>query len=129
MSPPAAIAALPRPGSTVMAPELSRAALAPLSVALPMLAPFRPAPSCTPDEHRIRNYAARIAAAVGLEAGDDLTLFDAEGRPLPNLHAVMLAMSGFELGLLRAGSDLVAGAVERLAQRQMAEAAKAVPLP
>jgi hypothetical protein len=112
---PAASGALPRMVS------LSASLAAPSSK--PMLA-------CAPDEGRIRNYAARIAGSIGLKPSDDLGLFDADGRPLPRLAPVMLAMSGFELGLLRASTDLVTGAVERVAQRQRDEAARAaVPAP
>ena len=42
-----------------------------------------PAPLCGNDEVRIRNYATRIAASVGLKIEDDLALFDADGRPSP----------------------------------------------
>lgn len=67
------------------------------------------------DELRIQNYAARIAAAAETSAGDDLKLFDSEGRPLPSLTRVLLAMSSVELGLLHATSRLVDEAVARLA--------------
>jgi hypothetical protein len=73
-----------------------------------------PAPLCGNDEVRIRNYATRIAASVGLRIEDDLALFDAEGRPSPRLAPVMLAMSAVELGALRAGPDLVEAAIARL---------------
>jgi hypothetical protein len=73
------------------------------------------APACGGDETRIQNYAARIAGSVGLKPADDLKLFDADGRPSPNLPAVMLAMSSVELGYLYAGASLIEGAVGRLA--------------
>jgi hypothetical protein len=73
--------------------------------------------SCAPDEQRLRNYAGRIAGDVGLGPDDDLRLFEPDGTPMPNLAAVLLAMSSFELGALRAGDHLVAGAVERQAAR------------
>jgi hypothetical protein len=73
--------------------------------------------SCAPDEQRLRNYAGRIAGDVGLGPEDDLRLFEPDGTPMPNLAAVLLAMSSFELGALRAGDHLVAGAVERQAAR------------
>ncbi|WP_409564134.1 hypothetical protein [Methylobacterium sp. J-068] len=81
---------------------------------LPLLDLSVPAPLCANDETRIRNYATRIAASVGLKVEDDLKLFDAEGRPLPNLRPVMLAMSSVELGSLRASPALVEAAVARL---------------
>jgi hypothetical protein len=76
------------------------------------------APACGGDETRIQNYASRIAGSVGLGPADDLKLFDVEGRPSPNLPAVMLAMSSVELGYLYAGVDLIEGAVGRLALLQ-----------
>lgn len=82
--------------------------------AIPLLDLSVPAPLCGNDEVRIRNYATRIAASVGLKVEDDLALFDAEGRPTPRLAPVMLAMSHVELGALRAGPDLVEAAVSRL---------------
>jgi hypothetical protein len=83
-------------------------------------APARPASrpsSCAPDEQRIQNYAGKMAGALGLQPNDDLKLFDAEGRALPNLPSVLLAMSAFELGHLRASADLVEAAIARLAPR------------
>ena len=78
-----------------------------------------PAPLCGNDEVRIRNYATRIAASVGLKIEDDLALFDADGRPSPRLAPVMLAMSAVELGVLGAGPDLVEAAIGRLAAAQV----------
>jgi hypothetical protein len=72
-----------------------------------------PAPSCAPDEQRIQNYAARIVLGLDLQPGDDLKLFDEDGRPQPNLARVLLAMSSFELGYLRASVQLVEEAIER----------------
>jgi len=71
------------------------------------------ASACAPDEQRLRNYAGRMVESLGLGPDDDLKLFDSEGRPLPNLAHVMLAMSAFELGALRASPDLVEAAIER----------------
>ncbi|WP_052955016.1 hypothetical protein [Microvirga vignae] len=68
---------------------------------------------CAPDERRLRNYASRMVEGLGLGPDDDLKLFSAEGKPLPNLARVMLAMSSFELGALRASPDLVEAAIER----------------
>ena len=76
-----------------------------------------PVTACVPDEQRIRNYAARIVADLGLGPADDLALFDPDGMPRPNLPLVMLAMSSVELGMLHASTHLVEGAVERVAQR------------
>ncbi|KAB1073046.1 hypothetical protein [Methylobacterium planeticum] len=90
------------------------AALPAIAAGLPLLDLRLPAPLCGGDEVRIANYAARIALSVGLKPGDDLRLFSAEGTPTPNLAPVMLAMSGVELGTLRAGPDLVEAAVARL---------------
>jgi hypothetical protein len=81
---------------------------------LPVLDLRLPAPLCSGDETRIQAYAARISGSVGLKPGDDLDLFGPDGAPHPNLAPVMLAMSAVELGTLRAGPDLVAGAISRL---------------
>ncbi|MCJ2052731.1 hypothetical protein [Methylobacterium sp. J-070] len=81
---------------------------------LPLLDLRLPAPLCTGDEVRIQAYAARISGSVGLKPGDDLDLFGPDGAPRANLAPVMLAMSAVELGTLRAGPDLVAGAIARL---------------
>jgi len=87
---------------------------------LPALPALRPIVSCSADEQRIQNYAARIVQGLGLRPADDLRLFDGDGRPLPNLARVMLAMSSVELGVLRASASLVAGAVLRATLRAQA---------
>jgi hypothetical protein len=71
------------------------------------------AAACPSEEQRHRNYAGRMVEGLGLGPGDDLKLFAEDGTPLPNLVHVMLAMSAFELGALRASPDLVEGAIER----------------
>ncbi len=78
---------------------------------------------CAPDEQRLRNYAGRMVASLGLKPTDDLKLFDADGKPLPNLAPVMLAMSAVELGSLRASPDLVEAAIQRATERVQASAA------
>ena len=93
-----------------------------IAAGLPVLDLRLPAPLCAGDTVRINNYAARIAGSVGLKPDDDLHLFAPDGSPLPNLAAVMLVMSAVELGTLRAGPDLVAGAIGRLTQEQSASA-------
>jgi len=76
--------------------------------------PLRPAVSaCAPDEQRIQNYAGRIVEGLDLAPGADLGLFAPDGQPQPNLARVLLAMSAFELGYLRASVDLVEEAIER----------------
>ncbi|MCC0805810.1 hypothetical protein FPV16_06165 [Methylobacterium sp. W2] len=127
---PAITAIIASPSETPTASPSSRLAdrFAAESAALPALAAgmpglrlqdlAAPAPLCGNDEVRIRNYATRIAASVGLKIEDDLALFDAEGRPSPRLAPVMLAMSGVELGALRAGPDLVEAAIARLVAAQ-----------
>ncbi|WP_336486132.1 hypothetical protein [Methylobacterium nigriterrae] len=137
---PAQAAARPRgaddPAALLARPSLSpdrlvaeSAALPPIAAGLPLLDLRLPPPLCAGDEVRIANYAGRIAASVGLRSGDDLRLFDADGRPLPNLAAVMLSMSGVELGTLRAGPDLVEAAIRRLAEghARTATTAEAAP--
>jgi len=75
------------------------------------------AAACAPDEQRLRNYAARMVEGLSLGPTDDLKLFEHDGTPLPNLTHIMLAMAGFELGMLRADPDLVQRAVERAAAK------------
>ncbi|GJD34245.1 hypothetical protein [Methylobacterium aerolatum] len=96
-----------------------------IAAGLPVLDLRLPAPLCAGDETRIRAYAGRIAASVGVKPDDDLHLFGPDGAPLPNLASVMLAMSAVELGTLRASPDLVAGAIGRLAQEGSGQAASA----
>lgn len=79
----------------------------------PALAANPETAACAPDEQRLRNYAARMVDGLNLKPTDDLKLFTNDGTPLPNLTRVMLAMSSFELGALRASPDLVERAVQR----------------
>lgn len=102
------------------------------SATLPLLAPGfalsdlrAPAPICSGDTARIGNYAAAIAGSVGLGPNDDLKLFDAEGRPGPNLEPVLLAMSKVELGTMRASAELVRAAIARLSQSTATATAEA----
>jgi hypothetical protein len=98
-----------------------RVAAAPAAAATDAALPA-PAPrlTCAPDEQRLRNYANRIVDGLGIGPDDDLKLFEADGAPTGNLAPVLLAMSGFELGTLRARNDLVDGAVERQSARARA---------
>jgi hypothetical protein len=75
------------------------------------------AAACPSEEQRHRNYAGRMVEGLGVGPADDLKLFAEDGTPQPNLIRVMLAMSAFELGALRANPDLVEGAVRRMADR------------
>jgi hypothetical protein len=75
------------------------------------------ATACPSELQRHRNYASRMVEGLGLSPTDDLKLFADDGTPQPNLTHVMLAMSSFELGALRASSDLVEEAIERAAAR------------
>jgi hypothetical protein len=94
------------------------------------------AAACPSEEQRHQNYASRMVEGLGLKPTDDLKLFADDGTPLPNLTHVMLAMSGFELGALRASPELVEGAIERAAAKvresikidgQRADTAEAAP--
>jgi hypothetical protein len=120
---PASVAAATRAKDARAAPvRLARAkAIAP--VAPVRVASAAPAASCTPDEGRIRNYAARMVQGLDLGPGDDLKLFAPDGTPMPNLPRVMLAMSAVELGVLRASMELIEAAIGRAAPRQQASAA------
>lgn len=113
---PAALLDRPATGRIPSADRLvAESALLPaIALGLPLLDLRLPAPLCTGDEVRIQAYAARISGSVGLKPGDDLDLFGPDGAPRPHLAPVMLAMSAVELGTLRAGPDLVAGAIARL---------------
>jgi hypothetical protein len=80
------------------------------------------ATACAPDEQRLRNYAGRMVEGLGIGATDDLRLFAEDGTPQPNLAHVMLAMSAFELGALRASPELVERAIRRAAEKVAASA-------
>jgi hypothetical protein len=116
---PASVAAATRAKD---APAARRAPTPPVRVASVTPIPA-PAASCTLDEGRIRNYAARIVRGLELGPGDDLKLFAADGTPLPNLPRVMLAMSAVELGMLRASMELIEAAIGRAAPRPQTSAA------
>ncbi len=73
--------------------------------------------ACPSEEQRHRNYASRMVEGLGLGPSDDLKLFSEDGTPQANLTHVMLAMSAFELGALRADPGLVEGAIRRMAER------------
>jgi hypothetical protein len=86
--------------------------------AAPQAAPkVQVASACPSEEQRHRNYASRMVEGIGLNPTDDLKLFASDGTPQPNLTHVMLAMSAFELGVLRASPDLVEGAIARAVAR------------
>jgi hypothetical protein len=119
-TPASVAAAKARSGQrTASAPSTSAAVPPPrpatVAAAATAASPPRPAPTslCGGDEQRIQNYAARMVHGLDLQPGDDLKLFDDDGRPLPNLARVLLAMSSFELGYLGAAADLVEAAIER----------------
>ncbi len=110
-----------RPVATAMAREPQPVPKATASVA-PKPAPQpATATACAPDEQRIRNYATRMVEGLGIGPTDDLRLFEADGTPLPNLTHIMLAMSGFELGMLRADPQLVESAIQRVAERSASQ--------
>jgi hypothetical protein len=120
---PASVAAATRAKHLRAAPVRVARAKAMAPVAPVRVASAAPAASCTPDEGRIRNYAARMVQGLDLGPSDDLKLFAADGTPMPNLPRVMLAMSAVELGVLRASMELIEAAIGRAAPRQQASAA------
>ena len=132
---PASVAAATRAKDARAAPvELARAkAIAP--VAPVRVASAAPAASCTPDEGRIRNYAARMVQGLDLGPGDDLKLFASDGTPMPNLPRVMLAMCwAVELGVVegqhgadRGGDRPRPRRGSRGARRSMVRAGAAAP--
>lgn len=69
--------------------------------------------TCVGDGARIQNYAAKTAVGVAANTTEDLRLFDASGRPTPNLARVMHNMSAVEVGPLGASKALIAAAVGR----------------
>ena len=73
-----------------------------------------PQPAPPEDEDDVVEPVLRLKAQQKRRVA---VLFEDDGRPLPNLARVMLAMSSVELGTLRASSGLVAGAVLRAALR------------
>jgi len=126
----------PKPEKPSRPPVAARskpaAAAAVKAAAAPANAPkIQVAAACPSEEQRHRNYAGRMVEGLGLGPGDDLKLFAADGTPQPNLTHVMLAMSAFELGVLRASPDLVEGAiaraVARLKENTKAQAGQATP--
>jgi hypothetical protein len=114
---PRAVRAAKPAAPSAVAPRRSAPAATVASAAKPAAPRPEAASACAPDEQRLRNYATRLVEGLGLGPTDDLHLFDADGTPLPNLARVMLAMSGFELGMLRADPDLVERAIERVAAK------------
>jgi hypothetical protein len=104
------------PATVALAPPPRPMTVTPAAATPPPPAP-RAAFACAPDEQRIQNYAARMVQSLGLQPSDDLNLFERDGRPLPNLARVLLAMSSFELGYLRASAELVEAAIQRATPR------------
>lgn len=87
------------------------------------------ATACAPDEQRLQNYAGRMVNGLGIGPKDDLKLFAADGKPLPNLASVMLAMSSVELGALKASPDLVNAAIDRAVRKIEASAQAGASVP
>lgn len=82
---------------------------------------------CPGEGARIQSYAAKAASGVAPGATDDLKLFDADGRPTPNLAQVMHNMSAVEIGPLGADRRLIAAAIAHMAT--MARPASPAPPP
>jgi uncharacterized protein (DUF3820 family) len=102
---------------------VQRPALAAKPAPAPKVASATPVAACAPDEQRLRNYAGRMVAELGVGPTDDLKLFARDGMPSANLATVMTAMASFELGMLRPSDALIDAALRRAVLR--AEAAKA----
>ncbi|WP_230530799.1 hypothetical protein [Microvirga roseola] len=109
-----------RPPRAAARPQPGREPAATASVA-----PKAAVTACAPDEQRLRNYASRMVEGLNLGPEDDLKLFAENGTPQPNLAHVMLAMSAFELGALRASPDLVERAILRAGAKAEAAATTA----
>ncbi|RDI60880.1 hypothetical protein [Microvirga subterranea] len=114
---PAVRPSKPSPVAIAMARKPQPAPKATASAAPKPVPQPQAATACAPDEQRIRNYAARMVEGLGIGPTDDLRLFEADGTPLPNLTHIMLAMSGFELGMLKADHDLVERGIQRAAMK------------
>ena len=93
-----------------------------LALSAPTLSPV---PTCTDDAARIRNYAAKAVAGLAPTTEADLKLFDAAGRPTPNLERLMHNMSAVEIGPLGADAALIATAVVRATEAVAARTAAA----
>ena len=117
------MASRPKPPSRPVAAASVASKANPKGAAKPETKP-QASSACAPDERRLRNYASRMVEGLGIGPTDDLMLFAEDGTPLPNLAHVMLAMSAFELGMLRASPDLVERAVERVAAKAGSGAAQ-----
>jgi hypothetical protein len=123
---PVAVAAAPLARSAALGSPITPSQ--PDSV-IPAPAPPPPIRACAPDEQRLRNYAAAMVQGLGVVPSADLKLFEDDGRPLGNLARVMLAMSSFELGTLRASAGLVAAAIARATPAPAANAVAAAAPP
>jgi hypothetical protein len=111
----------PKPPARSAAPK-TQAERAKLKVAPAVkTASAAPVSTCAPDEQRLRNYAGRMVAGLGVGSTDDLKLFKPDGMPSENLAPIMTAMASFELGMLRPSDALIEAAIGRAVLR--AEAA------
>jgi hypothetical protein len=68
--------------------------------------------SCTGENVRIRNYAAKVAEGVADGPDADLKLFDAAGLPTQALPRVMANMAAVEIGPLKPDFALIIKVVE-----------------
>lgn len=67
---------------------------------------------CTREAIRIRNYAGKISAAVGVARKENLKLFEENGAPAPNLAPVLAAIARVEIGPWRVDPELIAAAIK-----------------
>lgn len=113
----------PKPPAPIPASRMQAERPKPKAAPAVKTASAAPVSACAPDEQRLRNYAGRMVAGLGLGPTDDLKLFKPDGMPSENLVPIMTAMASFELGMLRPSDALIEAAVGRAVLR--AEAAKA----
>lgn len=107
---PVRLAMLPYAG-VAMGPTPGRLSSLPSFPSLP------PPTSCSGDNVRIANYAAKTAEGVATPDAD-LGLFDADGKPTSSLAKVMANMASVEIGPLRASDAVIAAGVAAIAARR-----------
>lgn len=109
-------------------------AIAPVSMAALPPPPRAGAPAeravprigCTSEALRIRNYAAKMSAGAASDMNADLKLFEADGRPGPNLAKVLAQMAAVEIGPYKTVPKLIEDAI-RAATEEFRQAANPAP--
>ncbi|MBV1706979.1 MAG: hypothetical protein KGQ37_07205 [Hyphomicrobiales bacterium] len=71
----------------------------------------KPAPLCAGGSVRVNAYAAAAGAHIKLASGQDLQLFQPDGKPTAHLAQMMANMAGVEIGPQKVGTTLIAAAL------------------